>query len=187
MAHVEGDVIVDTTPLHGIVAEYEDSEPLLAAANRAREAGYTRMDAYSPFPVHGLSDAIGFRDQRLPWMIFFGGVAGCLGGFGLQYYTAVIDYPWNVGGKPLISWPQMIPIAYECTILLAAFTATFGMLFLNGLPQPYHSIFNARNFERASQDRFFLCIEADDPKFDPVATAAFLRETGALDVSEVEE
>lgn len=184
--HAEGDVVIET-PLHGIVAEFTDAEPLLAAAHRAREAGYTKMDAYSPFPIHGLSDAIGFRDIRLPWLIFLGGLGGAFGGFALQYYTSVIDYPWNVGGKPLLSWPQMIPIIFECTILLAALTAVGGMLALNGLPEPYHSIFNAKNFERASQDRFFLCIEATDPKFDTTETAAFLRSTGAVEVSEVEE
>jgi hypothetical protein len=171
--------------LYGIAAEYEDAEQILTAANKAREAGYKRMDAYSPFPVHGLADAVGFKDNRLPWLIFFMGVAGTCVGIGLEYYTSVVDYPMNIGGRPLMSWPSFIPVAYECTILLAAFGAVFGMLGLNGLPQPYHSIFNAENFDRASQDRFFLCIEATDPKFDVENTRAFLEGTNPLNVSEV--
>ncbi len=173
-------------PVFGIVGEFSDADALMHAARLAREAGYKRMDAYSPFPVHGLAEAIGFEDPKVPWLVFLGGLAGCAAGWSLQYFTAVLDYPWNVGGKPLLSWPQMIPIAFECTILLSALSAVGGMLALNGLPRPYQSIFNAKNFERASQDRFFLCIESADPKFDPEATAEFLRRAGAEDVSEVE-
>ena len=144
------------------------------------------MDAYSPFPIHGLEDAIGFRDDRLPWMVFFGGLTGMLTGYLLQYYTSVVDYPLNVGGRPLHSWPQWIPVTFECTILFSAFTGGLGMFALNGLPRLYHSIFNAKNFDRATQDRFFLCIESDDRRFHRVEVADFLRTTGALDVSEVE-
>lgn len=173
--------------LYGVIAEYDDADQLVAAAHAARAHGYRRMDAYSPFPIHGLDDAIGFRDDRLPWLVFFGGIAGALTGYLLQYYTSVIDYPLNVGGRPLHSWPQWIPVTFEATILFAAFTGGLGMFILNGLPRLYHSVFNAKNFERATQDRFFLCIESDDRRFDRREVASFLRTThGVLNVSEVE-
>lgn len=172
--------------LYGLVAEFDDPDAVVSAASAAFDAGYRRMDAYSPFPVHGLADAIGFRDNRVPWMIFFCGLAGASGGLLLQWFTSAVDYPWNVGGKPFFSWPAFIPVTFECTILLAAFGAVFGMLAMNGLPRPYHSIFNAPRFERASQDRFFLCIEADDPRFDVTETARFLRGLAPLNVAEVE-
>jgi Protein of unknown function (DUF3341). len=172
--------------LYGLVAEFEEPEDILAAAEKAYDAGYRKMDAYSPYPVHGLADAIRFKDNRVPWMIFFCGLSGAAGGLLLQYFTSSIDYPWNVGGKPFFSWPAFIPVTFEITILLSAFGAVFGMLAMNGLPRPYHSIFNAPRFERASQDRFFLCIEADDPRFDIVETARFLRGFNALNVAEVE-
>lgn len=174
-------------PLHGIIAEYETPEQLIHAAERAREAGYTRIDAYSPFPVHGLAEAIGFEDHKVPWMTFLAGVIGAIAGFSLQYYISVVDYPLNVGGRPLLSWPSFIPVTFETTVLFAAFGAFVGMLALNGLPQPYHPVFNAPRFERASQDRFFLCIEATDPLFDRTAVRHFLEATGARMVSEVED
>lgn len=176
-----------SVPLHGIIAEFENAEELLHAAKRAREAGYTQMDAYSPFPVHGLSEAIGFEDHKVPWVVFISGVIGAIAGFALQYYVSVIDYPLNVGGRPFLSWPSFIPVTFETTVLFAAFGAFIGMLALNGLPQPYHPVFNAPRFERASQDRFFLCIEAKDPLFDRVKTRHFLESVGARLVSEVEE
>jgi len=176
-----------SVPLHGIIAEYETPEELLRAAKRAREAGYTRMDAYSPFPVHGLSEAIGLEDHKVPWTTFFAGVIGAIAGFALQYYISVVDYPLNVGGRPFLSWPAFIPVTFETTVLFAAFGAFIGMLAFNGLPQPYHPVFNAPRFERASQDRFFLCIEASDPMFDRANTRHFLEATGARMVSEVEE
>lgn len=174
-------------PLHGIIAEFESAEELLHAAKRAREAGYTLMDAYSPFPVHGLSEAIGFEDHKVPWVVFITGVMGAIAGFALQYYISVVDYPLNVGGRPFLSWPAFIPVTFETTVLFAAFGAFIGMLALNGLPQPYHPVFNSPRFERASQDRFFLCIEAKDPSFDRTKTRQFLENIGARLVSEVEE
>lgn len=171
--------------LYGMVAEFETEEQILAAAHRARDAGYKKMDCYTPFPIHGLAEAINFDEPKIPWLVFAGGVTGAVGGYALQWYTSVIDYPLNVGGRPLNSWPLFIPIAFECTILLAAFAAVFGMLLLNGLPKPYHSIFNAPNFARASQDRFFLAIEADDTRFDLAATRRFLESLRPLAVSEV--
>lgn len=175
----------ETSTLYGMVAEFETPEQLLHAANSAREAGYKEMDAYSPHPVHGLADALGFVDNRIPWIVFFGGIAGAVAGMGLQVFVHVVDYPMNVGGRPLFSWPNFIPITFELTILLASFGAFFGMLALNGFPRPYHPIFNARRFERASQDRFFLCIEAADARFDPVETREFLAGLGADAVSPV--
>lgn len=184
--HKEGNTLVDS-PVYGIIAEFSDPDVLLAAASKARQAGYTRMDGYSPFPIHGLAEAIGFEDGRVPWFGFFGGLGGFSIGFMLLYYVSVVEYPWNVGGKPLLSWPQFIPIIYECTILAAGVTVFASQFLLNGLPRPYNSIFNARNFDRASQDKFFLCIEAIDPKFDVDETTRFLWSLDADHVSQVEE
>lgn len=176
------------TPVHGLIAEFDDPDTLIAAAHRTREAGYKRLDAYSPFPVHGLAEAIGFDDWRIPWFVFLGGLTGCLLGFGGLYYSNVVDYPWNVGGRPLNSWPSFIPITFECTVLFAGLTAFLSQFVLNGLPKPHASIFNAKNFARASQDRFFLSVEADDRLYRPIETSEFLRRLpGVLDVSEVEK
>ncbi len=172
-------------PRYGIVAEFEDADLLVDAARAAKEAGYKHMEGYSPFPIHALSDALGFRDNRMPWIIFLGGVIGGISGYSLQYYVSVIDYPMNVGGKPLNSVPSFIPVTFECTILFAALAAFLSVLALNQLPQPYHPIFNAPGFERASQDRFFLCIEANDPLFDNEGTREFLEGLEPLAVSMV--
>lgn len=151
---------------HAAVAQFDSPEQLVEAAKKAREAGFTRIEAYTPFPIHGLSDAIGFKDEKVPWIVAIGGFTGAVSGMALQIYTSVFDYPMNVGGKPLISLPAFVPVTFECTILFAAFGAVIGMLALNGLPSPYHPIFDAPEFERASQDKFFLAIEAKDPKFE---------------------
>jgi hypothetical protein len=189
MAHEHEVTVADTT--FGIVAEFDDPDALLAATHRARHEGYTHIEAYSPFPIHGLSDALEkgkFDDWRVPWFAFFGGLAGCITGFLGLYYVNVVDYPLNVGGKPLLSWPQFMPVTYECTILFAAGATFLSCWALNGLPKYYHPIFNAKNFDRASQDRFFLLVEKTDPKFDTEQTGAFLRHlNGVLDVSEVEK
>jgi hypothetical protein len=173
--------------LFGVSAEYENEYDLIDAVKAVQAAGYTKYDTYSPFPVHGITDVMHFNDWRLPWMAFVGGCIGACVGFGFQTYLATIDYPMNVGGKPLIAWPQFIPITFECTVLFAGFTAFLSQFGLNGLPKPYQSIFNAPNFERASQDRFFLCIEANDPRFDDKETPDLLRSTNALNVAEVEK
>lgn len=178
---------VAESPIYGLVAEFSDPESLLQAAERTRDAGYRRIDAYSPFPVHGLAEAIGFKDNWLPWVIFLAGVTGTIAGFALQIYALAIDYPHNVGGRPLISWPAFIPVSFETTILLASFGAVIGMLGLNGLPRPHHPIFNTPRFELASQDRFFLCIEATDPLFDIERTEQFLESLGPDAVSIVEK
>jgi hypothetical protein len=177
---------VAATRLHGLLAEFDAPEDLVAAAERAYTDGYRRLDAYSPFPVHGLAEATGFHTNRLPLLVLIGGIVGAGAGFLSQYWAAVIDYPLNVGGRPLNSWPAFIPITFEVTILVAALTAVLGMLALNGLPQPYHPVFNAPRFELATRDRFFLCIEATDPRFDLDATRKFLEDVGAREVTEVE-
>ena len=151
-------------PLYGLMAEFDSPEDLLDAAQRAYEEGYRRMDAYTPFPVEGLAEAIGFHRTRLPLVVLLGGIAGGLGGYGLQYCISVIDYPLNVGGRPLHSWPAFIPVTFEMTILIAALAAVLGMLALNGLPMPYHPVFNVPEFELASRNLFFLCIEATRPQ-----------------------
>lgn len=173
--------------LHGIIAEFTNAHDLLEATHKAKSEGYNQMDAYSPVPVHGLSEALGQRYTLLPWLVFLGGLAGGIGIYSFMYWASVIDYPLITGGKPLHSWPAFIPITFEATVLVAGITATLGMFALNKLPQPHHPVFNAPGFDRASTDRFFLCIEADDPKFDAEATKAFLQTLGAEKVSEVED
>lgn len=174
------------TPIYGLLAEFHEPEPLLAGAERAWEAGYRKMDAYSPFPIEGLSEALGFHHTRLPVLVFLGGLIGCLGGFYLQYWVSAVAYPLNVGGRPYYSWPAFIPVSFELAILLAAFAAVLGMFALNGLPMPYHPLFNVERFALASRDRFFLCIEAEDPKFDRGATRKFLEGLTPHGVYEVE-
>jgi len=174
------------TPVYAIVGEFDDADTLVAAAAKARADGYRKVEAYSPFPVHGLAEALEVNDSKVFYITFIAGLLGFLGGCALEAFTSAVDYPMNVGGRPYISWPQFVPVAYECTILAAAFGAVLGMLGLNGLPRPYHSIFNTPNFERASQDKFFLAIESVDRRFDSGRTAAFLKGVGATTVSEVE-
>lgn len=173
-------------PLYGLLAEFSKPQDLLAAARRAYQEGYRRLDAHTPLPLEGLSEAIGFHHTRVPLIALIGGLVGCIGGFSLQYWISVIDYPINVGGRPLNSWPSFIPVTFELTILLAALSAVLGMLALNGLPMPYHPVFNVPRFELASRNRFFLSIEARDPKFDPEATRRFLETLGAQGVYDVE-
>lgn len=175
-----------TTLIYGVMAEFDNPEMLCASAGRAHEAGYRRMDAYSPFPIEGLAEVIGFKPTQLPLIVLIGGILGGIGGFYLQYWTSVIDYPMLIGGKPYNSWPAFIPVTFETTILGAALAAVLGMLALNGLPMPYHPVFNVERFALASRDRFFLCIEAADPKFDAKETVEFLRSLNPAAVYEVE-
>ncbi len=172
-------------PLYGLMAEFMNSEELLDAARRVYQEGYRRLDAYSPIPVEGLAEAIGFHRTAVPLIVLIGGLVGCLGGFYMQYWIAAIDFPINVGGRPLLSWPSFIPVTFELTILIASISAIVGMLALNGLPMPYHPVFNVPRFDLATQDRFFLCVEATDPKFDRQGTRRFLeglRPQGVYDV-----
>lgn len=172
--------------LYGIVAEFNTPEAVTEAANRAREAGYTKMDAYTPFPVTGLDEALGMSNTRMGWVVLIMGILGGLSAFFMQYFAQAIHYPLNIGGRPLNAWPNFIVITFEVTVLFSAFTAGLFMLARNGLPQPYHPIFNTPNFGAATRDHFFLCIEANDAHFDTAKTRAFLEELGPLRVSEVE-
>ena len=172
--------------IYGVMAEFDNPEMLWAGAERAHAAGYRRMDAYSPFPIEGLAEVIGFKRTQLPLIVLIGGILGGIGGFYLQYWSSVIDYPLIVGGKPYNSWPAFIPVTFETTILGAALAAVLGMLGLNGLPMPYHPVFNVERFALASRDRFFLCIEAADPKFDLDNTIEFLRSLNPSSIHEVE-
>lgn len=171
--------------LYGLVAEFDDPTRLVAAARRAYAEGYRRMDAYSPIPIEELHEALGHHHTRLPLIVLIGALVGLAAGYGLEYWSSVHAYPLNVGGRPYHSWPSFIPVAFETTILGAALSAVLGMLALNGLPMPYHPIFNAPRFAMASRDRFFLCIEARDPRFERDGTQRFLEELEPRGVSEV--
>ena len=171
--------------LYGLMARFAKPTQMVAAAEAARDAGYKRWNCYSPYPVPGAWEAMGHKSP-MSKLTLIGGIVGGLIGFGMQYYAAVVDYPWNIGGRPTFSWPAFIPPTFETTILFAGLTACFGMFLVNRLPEPYHPVFNAPGFERASQDRYFLVIEATDPAFDVIATASFLRGLGAEEVTEVE-
>jgi hypothetical protein len=173
--------------LYGLMAEFEDPNALVAAAHRAHHEGYRRMDGYSPFPIEELNEALGFHDRKLPLIVLIGGLIGCIGGYAFQYWVSVIAYPLDVGGRPLHSWPAFIPVTFETTVLAAALSAVLGMLALNGLPQPFHPVFNVPRFALASRNRFFLCIEARDPKFDIDATKRFMESLGAREVTVVED
>jgi hypothetical protein len=172
--------------IYGLIAEFPDPASVVAAARQVREAGYRKVDAFSPYPIEALSEALEFHKSKLPLLVLMGGAAGLVGGYGLQYWTSVIDYPLNIGGRPFHSWVSFIPVTFEVTILLAALTAVLGMLALNGLPEPYHPVFNVPRFALASKDRFFICIEATDPRFDHDETWRFLTSLGARVVSDVE-
>jgi hypothetical protein len=161
-------------PFYGLMAQFASPEDLIHAAEAARKEGYRKMDGYSPFPIEELWEALGHHRNELPFLVLMGGIAGGLGGYALQYFTSVVDYPLNIGGRPFHSWPAFIPVTFEMTILFAAFAAVFGMLAFNGLPKPYHPVFNIEEFEHASRDGFFLCIEARDAKFDAGSTRRFL-------------
>jgi hypothetical protein len=162
------------TPIYGLMVEFLTAQEILAATRHARQAGYRQMDAYTPYPVDGLAAELGMRKTRIPFVVLMGGLVGAGVGFFMQYYSMAIRYALNVGGRPYDSWPVFIPITFELLILVGALAAFLGMMFLNGLPQPHHPVFNVPQFGRSSQDRFFLCIEAADPQFDRRITAEFL-------------
>ena len=157
----------------------------MAAARDIHEAGYRDFEAYSPMPVEGLAEAVGFPRTRMPLVVLIGGIVGCFAGWAMQYYTTVIDYPLNVGGRPLNSWPSFMPVIFEMTVLFAALSAVLGMLAMNGLPRPHHPLFAVPQFDRATQDRFFLCILARDPLFHEQTTREFLQRLGAKEVIDV--
>jgi hypothetical protein len=164
--------------IYALLAEFVEPEQAVAAARKAYEHGYRRMDAYSPFPVEGLAESCGFRHNRIPLIVLIGGLIGGCGGFFMQWYSASVDYPINVGGRPFNSWPAFIPITFELTVLIAAFAAVLGMLGLNGLPRPHHPVFNVPEFALASRNRFFLSLQAIDPLFDVAETRQFLESLG---------
>jgi hypothetical protein len=173
------------TPIYGLMAEFETADQILIATRRAREAGYRDMDAYTPYPVEGLATELGLPHTRVPFVVLMAGIVGAAAGYFMQYWSMVVDYPFNVGGRPYHSWPVFIPVTFEMMVLIASLAALFGMLFLNGLPRPHHPVFNVPRFARASQDRFFLCIEATDPQFDGERTRQFLDGCTPLEVVEV--
>lgn len=173
--------------IYGVMGEFETAHQLIKAAEKVRDAGYKHMDAYAPFPVEGLSEALGLKRNMVPWICLLGGLGGGLTGFGFQYWVNVFSYPINIAGRPPNSWPAFIPVTFELTILGACTFAVFGMLALNSLPRPHHPVFNVPRFARASSDRFFLCIEATDPKFSVAESARFLQGLNAQHVTEVRD
>lgn len=172
--------------IYGLMAEFATPEQLLEAAHQTHDAGYRRIDAFAPFPIEGLAEAVGFHRDWLPLVVLIAGIIGGCAGFSLQYFAAVISYPINVGGRPLNSWPSFVPVTFEVTVLFAAAAAVFGMLAMNGLPTPYHPVFNVPRFALASRDRFFLCIKARDPMFDLELTKKFMATLNPREVSEIE-
>jgi hypothetical protein len=172
-------------PIYGMLAEFESATHLMEAANRTREAGYKKIDAYSPFPIEGLAEAIGFHKNHVPLVVLLGGLFGGIGGYTMQYWMSAVDYPLNIGGRPVHSWPSFIIITFEMTILFAGLSAALGMLALNGLPMPYHPVFNVPRFALATKDRFFLIVFSSDPKYDKAGTRAFLAGLGPRSLTEV--
>ena len=176
---------VEQPTLYGLIAEFETPGELVAAARRTREAGYKKYDAYSPMPIHEMDAAMDLHDNRVSLCTLIGGILGGTGGFGLMTWVAAVALPLNIGGRPLISVPMWIPITFECTILIGGLTAAISMIVMNGLPSPYHPVFNVERFATASRSKFFLCIESDDPKFELARTAGFLESLGPEEIAEV--
>ena len=172
-------------PIYGMMAEFDTPVALVEAAKRTYLAGYRRIDTYTPFPIEGLAEEIGFHRDEVPLVVLIGGIVGGLTGYLMQYWMSAVAYPLNIGGKPYHSWPAFIVITFEMTILFAGISAVFGMLALNGLPMPYHPVFNVPRFTRASRDRFFLVVFSSDVKYDPAATRQFLESLDPRSVSEV--
>lgn len=177
---------MSVSSLHGLLAEFASVDQLVTAIARARtEAHYAAIEAYSPFPIEGLDEALGPRRDRIPLFMLLGAIVGGLGTFALEWYSAVFDYPINVGGRPTGSWPAFLPPAIEMTVLGAVLFGVIAMLIGNGLPRLHHPLFGVKAFERASNDRFFLLLRADDPNFDARSAREFLDTLGSLTISEV--
>ena len=173
--------------LYGLMAEFDTAAELVDAARAVRDAGFRKTDAFSPFPIHEMDEALGIKRSVLPLLVFFGGITGLMLGIGLQVFVHYIDYPLNIGGRPFLSWILFVPASFELTILLAGFTAVFGMLFLNGLPRPYHPVFNVPRFALATREKFFLLIESADEKYDYDETKEFLQSLNPQEVFDVED
>lgn len=171
--------------IYGLMAEFDSADEIVAAARRTHAAGYHEIDAYSPFPIEELWEAIGFHRNNVALVVLIGGLIGCMSGFGLQYWVATMAYPINVGGRPFLSWPSFIIVTFELTILFSVLSAVFGMLALNGLPMPYHPVFNVPRFQLASRDKFFLVVFSSDPKYNNSETRAFLQSLGPKSIEEV--
>jgi hypothetical protein len=176
---------MNESSVYGLMAEFDSAQELVAAAHRTHDAGYNKIDAFSPFPIEGLAEAIGFHRNRVPFVVLVGGIIGGLSGYLLQYYVAAITYPTNIGGRPYHSWPSFIVVTFEMTILFAGLSAVFGMLALNGLPMPYHPVFNVPEFTKASENGFFLVVFSSDPKYDDARTHEFLKGLAPRMISEV--
>jgi hypothetical protein len=174
-----------TSTTYGLMAEFDSAQDLVAAAQKTHAAGYQKVDAYSPFPIEGLAEAIGFHKNRVPLVVLIGGLIGGLSGYALQYWVATITYPTNVGGRPYHSWPSFIIVTFEMTILFAGLSAVFGMLALNGLPMPYHPVFNVEEFRKASENKFFLVVFSSDPNYDAARTRRFLQGLAPRMIAEV--
>ena len=170
------------SPYFGLLAEFKGPGPLLHACEQVRDAGYTKWDAHSPFPVHGLDRAMGMRPSVLPWIVLFLGLGGAAGAMLLQWWVSTTAYPLVISGKPFFSWQAFVPVTFEVSVLLAALGAVLGMLLLNRLPMHFHPLFSSERFERATDDAFFISVESWDPRFDPQATARLLEQAGATHV-----
>ncbi len=169
----------------GVMTRFETPEDLLAACEKVRDAGYKKIDAYAPFPIHGLTEALGKPKTKIQWLILAAGICGGSGGFFMQWYANVVAWPWNVGGRPFNSWPSFMPVTFELTVLSAALVAVIGMFALCGFPEPYHPVFNLDEFEGASNDKFFVCIMSTDTKFDLCKTKEFMNSLQGDGVFEV--
>ena len=174
-----------TSTAYGLMAEFDSAQDLMAAAHKTHEAGYQKIDAFSPFPIEGLAEAIGFHKNRVPLVVLIGGLIGGLSGYALQYWVAAITYPTNIGGRPYHSWPSFIIVTFEMPLLFAGLSAVFGMLALNGLPMPYHPVFNVAEFRKASENKFFLVVFSSDPKYDSAGTRSFLQGLAPRMIAEV--
>ncbi|HUO25885.1 MAG TPA: DUF3341 domain-containing protein [Candidatus Aquilonibacter sp.] len=172
-------------PIYGLMAEFDSPTALVEAARKTHAAGYKKIDAYSPFPVEELAEAIGFHHDEVPLVVLIGGIVGGVSGYLMQWWISAVDYPLNIGGKPYNSWPAFIVITFEMTILFAGISAVLGMLALNGLPMPYHPVFNVPRFALASKDRFFLIVFSSDKKYDPAGTRQFFETLAPRSISEV--
>jgi hypothetical protein len=176
---------MENRKIYGLMAEFDTPDALLAAVRKARSAGYRRMDAYTPFPIEGLDEAMALPPSPLPWIMLAGAIAGALTGYFMQVISTTVAMTLNIGGRPLLSWPAYIPITFELMVLFGAFAGLGGLFFLDGLPQPYHPVFNVPGFERASEDRYFLAVEGRDLLFDRISTRQFLQDIGSIKVTEV--